>query len=1855
MWQMTDCLLLAGLDGFYKPLHLHFTLLREFTPPVLTIHRQPPGCPSVLGVQKNPVSLILSWSGQRLRVHNAILSAFTTGAMYSIWHRRHCHRREKSTGFFRCFRFCLFRVYLHACRIGEASNPGPDTPIRFAVLNPTSLSDKTPLLREIGADILCLSETSCTAATQREEQRLLKDDLGFAVQWGCPVPPHSETSKGDNARRGQPLGVAILSKFPTRPPRLPIEDPYYRSCRFQETWIKVHNINLCVIVIYAFTDAHPNSREKNRVLLSYALQRACQAGPFVAVTGDFNNALKNSPEGLHFRHHGFVDTLEWARWHFPSKIHPTCNGVSFNDTILASPGVFNLIDHAEVLSECAFANHLPFVLTLKAPPRTHITQKLIIPQDWTQLNVDTQASHATYLYKRDILHATFDSDSSVDHKLHQWALHVEDSICIRKDNHDANESELRNKALPRSFRGRCHGPKCVKIQTTGPPKPAGRHQFEPFSDVCTLTATHKTRQVRRIESFLRNLEAAISNTRTYELRDHLALEWKAICRAPGYPHSFSRWAITTVTSLWLVSPFSEGAVPWVRHLLAATRSDCQTYFRFAKDARTKNFQETLENDWKLFGGKFTCKLLKKAPHPPINQLMDVVQVTATRLRANGKDKPRLLLDHPICVSPSDFVSIEGCPTLVLKQDGLTLTVRDLPDHCPARCRIELELWVTAPPDVARLIEREWQPLWNRDTVEETQDLATWKHAINTIDRFGWHADAINASTRSIEPWKRALRRTRAHAAKGLCGFSQPEMLSLSDEAIDDLARVFQFIQDEQLWPEILIAARTVFLHKKATDLRPGNTRPITIFPLLFRLWGKVLSDAIMSVWEPRIPHLVAGAVPHKACSDIWWWIHSQCDLASQSDQVVFGFVQDLRKCYNCLPRLPICRLLIDFGVPPQLVSLWEQALTHFVRYFILGGDTFGPFSATTGIPEGDPVSVLAMLAFSILWNRAHTDQFTEAPTYADNLELFSRNFTSISNLFESNISFQLAWKQSIAWDKSWVWSNKPSGQKLWQQFLSHRNQSTNADDMPPIARVATELGAVINYTPLRFKGDQPARFVQASARLRSAKALPLSCSNAAKTVCSAVLPVALHGCEIMFPTNNQLSKLRTDIARVIIGPRSKTNPWLACCILCEQCLDPLFHCVVNIFRLVRRMMITDLALVSDVWVAALALQRHANGNRRMMRTGPRAALVRAATEMQFTLLPDFGVRTARSHLFNIAQRSAKQLKLHIRYAWDDLVMQRIFTTKRWQEVESVDSSTTALILNSLPGEEQAVLRNQLVGAFQSPDMYKHWKENDATTCAACGQEDICQLHTFLFCPATTAVREDWCDWLKDLSPADKQALILPSMPEIQASDDIWNILSQRATPQARFSIPREQPCVIYTDGSSNQARSHLERHVAWAIVRDHCTLDTQRVDYMQDWNRRNFALPPTFEVLQTGPVSLWQTVARAELTAILVSLCGANHAMVYSDSQYAVNLVNNILCQPDPKRYWKADNFDLVLAVCAIAPTCQAARICKIKAHQDLCAIPEPLAKYHAIGNTAANAARATGFLDTTELISGLQASAALARAKTRMTMQFCAQATLAFLRHSKDKEDSQHLNAQPTRCRLGMHITSTQAQALLWFCDPAYSKLDIPSLPHSEYEFAFWGVSYLSLLRNWLAALQWPSESQGDGSPDITWFELYLDFCIATQRNVPWNQGGTCDAPRYAMDPQPGYEIVPRPPLQQTLRNFASSVSHLATHLGARVLPTFCVEVKRCNSLTRAFAFEAAVGLSCRPQLVCPSIFQTTLSLYAHGNVSVRGHKSFGTYPVIPFVPPCVTIPEESVDVQFSASRKRAFKARERRRARTA
>ena len=136
-----------------------------------------------------------------------------------------------------------------------------------------------------------------------------------------------------------------------RSPRLDVEPPFRESCRFHEVWVKINTLSACVITIYGFIDRDSDGKGKNEILLNYALQRAAQAGKFVIIAGDFNNSLRNTPYGHHFRTRGFVDTLRWAQHAFPHATQPTCGNSTFNDTILLSQEMFQFVQEAKVLGD----------------------------------------------------------------------------------------------------------------------------------------------------------------------------------------------------------------------------------------------------------------------------------------------------------------------------------------------------------------------------------------------------------------------------------------------------------------------------------------------------------------------------------------------------------------------------------------------------------------------------------------------------------------------------------------------------------------------------------------------------------------------------------------------------------------------------------------------------------------------------------------------------------------------------------------------------------------------------------------------------------------------------------------------------------------------------------------------------------------------------------------------------------------------------------------------------------------------------------------------------------------------------------------------------------------------------------------------------------------------------------------------------------------------------------------------------------------------------------------------------------------------------------------------------------------
>lgn len=64
----------------------------------------------------------------------------------------------------------------------------------------------------------------------------------------------------------------------------------------------------------------------------------------------------------------------------------------------------------------------------------------------------------------------------------------------------------------------------------------------------------------------------------------------------------------------------------------------------------------------------------------------------------------------------------------------------------------------------------------------------------------------------------------------------------------------------------------------------------------------------------------------------------------------------------------------------------------------------------------------------------------------------------------------------------------------------------------------------------------------------------------------------------------------------------------------------------------------------------------------------------------------------------------------------------------------------------------------------------------------------------------------------------------------------------------------------------------------------------------------------------------------------------------------------------------------------------------------------------------------------------------------------------------------------------MGVRVTATQAQDLLWHTAIEHRALDLPAFPPCETK-----LDYLNLLQNWLAALKWPCEAPGADTSDVT------------------------------------------------------------------------------------------------------------------------------------------------------------------------
>ena len=145
-----------------------------------------------------------------------------------------------------------------------------------------------------------------------------------------------------------------------------------------------------------------------------------------------------------------------------------------------------------------------------------------------------------------------------------------------------------------------------------------------------------------------------------------------------------------------------------------------------------------------------------------------------------------------------------------------------------------------------------------------------------------------------------------------------------------------------------------------------------------------------------------------------------------------GVVLDLIKAFNVVCRPFLEALMIRLGFPVIVVQAWFASMKGLTRQPLVAGSVFGSSSSTTGIPEGDPLSILGMFSLCCLFREVvrTTEPLAVPFSYADNWEVVAGDVQALIGILEALDKMTTVCLLPVAPSKCWTWAFAKTDRKV---------------------------------------------------------------------------------------------------------------------------------------------------------------------------------------------------------------------------------------------------------------------------------------------------------------------------------------------------------------------------------------------------------------------------------------------------------------------------------------------------------------------------------------------------------------------------------------------------------------------------------------------------------------------------------------------------------------------------------------------------------------------------------------------------------------------------------------------------------
>ena len=376
-----------------------------------------------------------------------------------------------------------------------------------------------------------------------------------------------------------------------------------------------------------------------------------------------------------------------------------------------------------------------------------------------------------------------------------------------------------------------------------------------------------------------------------------------------------------------------------------------------------------------------------------------------------------------------------------------------------------------------------------------------------------------------------VARVQKSTAGGLDGWAWNEIKALPLPWFSGLAILLGLVETTGVWPQGLLDAYKPMIPKADGDSTPLGQRPLSVLPVVYRLWASLRLGHLREWVEGWLPKSVFSL--GNGLSSVEAWFSTALDieevLSGTGGDQLHVMVADVIKSFDTVDRSILDCVLGRLGLPDWFRKVYFSFHGQVRLRLKLAAGLGEPWCRDGGIPQGCPLSMVFNVALYVPWCR-HLDSLPDIKPqlYADNLKCSANHPRA---LFES-ARFIARYVRSVGQDvfpgKCVLLSTSKlvrRAMKLWDISGDGGFWNVQLD--------VRDLGGHLHFTLRARAGTLPKRICEATSGVASVGALPLGFKVKLGLVRGKYLLSGLHAAEASYVSSSSFSAFRAAIVRAV--------------------------------------------------------------------------------------------------------------------------------------------------------------------------------------------------------------------------------------------------------------------------------------------------------------------------------------------------------------------------------------------------------------------------------------------------------------------------------------------------------------------------------------------------------------------------------------------------------------------------------------------------------------------------------------------------------------------------------------------------